>query len=77
MPNLTLSIDEATLKKARKRAIDKDRSLTSLVREYLQKLADEEDLNRAAVAAELMRAFETADIVVGPRRWTRDDLHER
>ena len=77
MPNLTLSIDELTLKKARKRAIDKDASLSSLVRQYLRRLAAEEDLNRAAIAAELMQAFDTADVIVGPRRWTREELHER
>lgn len=77
MPNLTLSIDDETLKKARKRAVEKDVSLTALVRQYLHKLATEEDLNRAAIAAELMHAFETADVVVGRRRWTREELHER
>jgi len=77
MPNLTLSIDELTLKKARKRAIDKDASLNSLVRQYLRKLAAEEDLNRRAIAAELMQAFDTADVIVGPRCWSREELHER
>ncbi len=77
MTNLTMSIDERILKKARKRAIDKGVSLTALVRQYLQKLADEEDLHRQALATELMQAFDSADVVIGPKRWTREELHER
>ena len=77
MANLTMSIDETILRKARKRAIDKNVSLTALVREYLGKLAAEEDLQREAAATELMQAFERADVVVGPKRWTREQLHER
>ena len=77
MTNLTMSIDEKILRKARKRAIDKDVSLTSLVRQFLLKLAAEEDLQREAVASELIKAFEAAEVVVGPRRWTREELHER
>jgi predicted unusual protein kinase regulating ubiquinone biosynthesis (AarF/ABC1/UbiB family) len=77
MSNLTLSIDDAILRKARKRAIDRNVSLTELVRGYLNRLAAEEDLQREATAAELLHAFERADVVVGPRRWTRENLHER
>jgi hypothetical protein len=77
MSNLTMSIDEAILRKARKRAIDRNVSLTELVRGYLLRLAAEEDLQREATAAGLLQAFEHADVVVGPRRWTREDLHER
>ena len=77
MPNLTMKIDEKLLKKTRKRAIDKNSSLTALVRKYLEKLAGEEDLQRQAVIAELETAFEANASEIGPITWTRGDLHER
>jgi hypothetical protein len=39
--NITLSLDEKLVKEVRKIAVDRDTTLTGLVREYLQKLAAE------------------------------------
>lgn len=77
MPKLTILVDEETLRLARKRAARMNRSLPALVRDHLRKLAAEADVDRAAAAAELVRAMEAANIVVGPKRWTRDKLHAR
>ena len=51
MPNLTFNTDEETLKKARKRAVERGVSLGTVVRGYLRRLAAKEDLNRAATDA--------------------------
>ena len=37
--NITLSIDEEIMKKVRKIAIDKDTTLTAMVRDYLTRVA--------------------------------------
>jgi hypothetical protein len=77
MPRVTFTVDEDVLWKARQRARNMKRSLSALVREYVRELAGEARVDRATAAAELMRFFEAADIVVGPRRGTRDELHDR
>ena len=40
MPNITLSIDDAVIKKVLKIAIDKDTTLTAMVREFLISYAE-------------------------------------
>ena len=39
MPNITLSVDDDTVKKVRKIAIDKNTTLTAMVREFLISVA--------------------------------------
>jgi len=39
MTNITLSVDETMIKKVRKIAIEKNTSLTAMVREYLEQMA--------------------------------------
>lgn len=39
MPNITLRVDEEIIKKVRKIAIDKDTTLTAMIREYLVEVA--------------------------------------
>ena len=53
MSNLTLSVDEDLIKRARVRAIQQGTSLSAKVREFLQQYADESDdqLNRQRQAA--------------------------
>ncbi len=46
MPNITLSADEETIKKVRKIAVDKSTTLTALVREYLQSIADSDSAEK-------------------------------
>lgn len=77
MPNITLSIDEELLKKARKLAIDKDTSLTGLIRTYLQDLVHKESVLRMAAAKELDELFSISEAVIGEKHWNRDDLHAR
>lgn len=76
MKNVTIAIDEALLRDARRIAAERSTSLNSLIREYLERLTDRESRARSARAriAELCRRS-TAE--VGERTWTRDELHER
>ena len=74
--NLTLTIDAAVLKAARKIALHRDTSVNELVREYLGHLVREEDPGTAASAL-LRKFFRANSVTIGKRNWTRDDLHAR
>ncbi len=77
MPNVTMTIDNDLLKQARKIAIDKETTLTGLIREYLRDLVEKDELRRKIAAYELEKLFAASKAVVGPKSWRRDDLHER
>jgi len=79
MANLTLSIEDETLKKARIRALEQGTSVNELVRQYLVRLvADEraEHARREALIAEIDALAKKAGGGSGGRRWKRDDLYE-
>ena len=75
--NVTMAIDEALLKKARKIAIEKNTTFTDLVRNYLNDLVEQEETLKNEVVSELSELFNNAAARAGRRTWTRDDLHER
>lgn len=77
MANVTISIDDNVLKRAKKIAIDRDTSFNGLVREYVESLVAREERRRELQIEELDRLFEESTAIVGPVTWTRDDLHER
>ena len=77
MANITMSIDKELLKKARKIAVEKETSLTGLIRSYLKELVEKEEVLRESAAAELESLFSNSEAVVGKKTWTRDDLHAR
>lgn len=77
MPNITMSIDRELLKRARKIAIDKETSLTGLIRDYLVELVEREEVFKEMAAYELESLFTDSKAVVGDKTWTRDELHGR
>ena len=74
--NLTLSLDEALLRAARKVALDRNTSVNQLVRDFLEGLVRETDRREAALAV-VDEIFRTNRIEVGKRTWKREDLHDR
>jgi hypothetical protein len=76
MANLTLSIDDHLLKKARKIALDHDTSVNKMVRNYLQRVVSEQEGSSDPVS-ELMGYFQRTSVPVSPIRFSRDELHER
>lgn len=77
MANLTISIDEQTLRRARIRALEQGTSVNALVADYLASYADLDDA-RTAVAAFLKRARHShASSGPGGRTWRREDLYDR
>lgn len=75
--NITLSIDEDVVKKVRKIAIDKDTTLTAMVRDYLTSVAESDAAARREAAAKLKESIDRYSRDMGPRTWTRDDLYDR
>lgn len=76
MKNVTLALDEKTLRDARRIAAERSTTLNALIREFLERLTVRESLSRTARRriAELSRE---AKAEVGERLWTREELHGR
>lgn len=79
MKNITLSLDESLVKTVRKIAVERETTLTGLVRAYLQSLAAESNASAAKQRQmeSLRRGFEEYRFDLGARTWTRADLYER
>ena len=77
--NITLSIDEEVVKQVRKIAIERDTTLTGLVRAYLEELAVEHARSgrKRRERDALERSFERFQFRVGKRTWKREDLYAR
>ena len=71
--NVTLSIDEQTVIRARKKAEALGKSLNQLIRDYLAKLAGGDDPDRS------IEEFERLSGKGHSRGWrfNRDEIHER
>lgn len=77
MTNLTISIEENLLKRARIRALERDTSVNALVRDFLEDLAAQAPPREGIGAIlELARRSRAGSGPAG-RSWTRDELHER
>src|SRR2546428_10482559 len=74
--NLTLVLDEALLRAARKVALDRNTSVNQLVRDFLERLVHETDQREAALAR-MDDIFRTNRIQGGRRTWKGDDLRDR
>jgi hypothetical protein len=77
MPNITLKVDEETIKKVRKVAIEKDTTLTAMVRDFLTSVSQRNDLEKKAVIRKLKASFKDLGRDMGSRKWTRESLYER
>ncbi|HEX9627242.1 MAG TPA: hypothetical protein VGA00_09940 [Acidiferrobacterales bacterium] len=76
MANLTITVDDKLLKKARMRAIEQGTSVNVVLREYLESYAGVRSMQNTAVD-DLLRLSRAAASRGGRRRWTRDELHDR
>jgi plasmid stability protein len=76
MTNLTLSLDEELVKRARMRAIGEGTSLSAKVREFLAGYAMATDQKQLAGQA-LLAAAAQSHANTEAATWNRDGLHDR
>jgi hypothetical protein len=77
MSNITLSVKDEIIKKVRKIAIDKNTTLTAMVRDFLTSMATRDDQEKNAAIKKLQESFKTISRDMSQRKWTREALHER
>jgi len=79
MSNLTLSINDDLLKRARIHALEQDTSVNALVRDYLENLVARRGDSPQSGMAQFLALAKSTHAGSGPegRTWTRDELHER
>jgi hypothetical protein len=78
--NITLSLDDQLVKAVRKIAVERDTTLTGLVRAYLEEVAAKYNSDRKR--KDLERLNQTLDrlqtrLDYGSRSWRREDLYDR
>ena len=76
--NITLSLPRALLKRVKRVAADRDTSVSALMAEALDRLADE-DRRYTVARRRALAALKSAGSLgtQGRRTWSRDDLHDR
>jgi predicted transcriptional regulator len=76
--NITLSLPKELLRRVKRLAADRDKSVSSLMTEALARVADE-DRRYSAARKRALAAMESAQSLGTDGRisWSRDDLHER
>jgi len=77
--NITLSLDEKLVKDVRKIAVEKDTTLTGLIRAHLEQLAAEHAASgrKRREREALERSFSQFQFRVGKKTWKREDLYAR
>jgi hypothetical protein len=77
MSNITFKADDEIIKKARKVAIEKNTTLTQMLRDYLNSIARLEDERQSTALFRLEKTFEQHSRNMGQRSWSREELHDR
>ena len=76
MANLTITIDDDLLRRARVRAVQLGTSVNAVLRDYMRSWAGGDERRSRAVHSLLKRSRKARTGRRG-RSWTRDELHER
>jgi len=77
--NVTFTLDDQLVKEVRKIAVERDTTLSGLIRGYLEELAAENAVSgrKQREREALERSFEQLQFKVGKRTWKRSDLYGR
>lgn len=77
MSNVTLSVNDKIIKKVRKIAIDKNTTLTAMVRDFLTEVANRDVQQKKEASGMLRASFQKMSRDMGQRKWTRGALYDR
>ena len=77
--NVTLSLDDKLVKEVRKIAVERDTTLTGLIRTHLEELTAQQARSgrKRRERDTLERTFSQFQFSVGTKTWRRQDLHDR
>ena len=76
MKNVTIALDESLLREARRVAADRGTTLNAMLREFLVELTERES-EAVKARRRIIELCRRSRAEVGPKTWTRDELHER
>jgi|tagenome__1003787_1003787.scaffolds.fasta_scaffold17736129_1 hypothetical protein len=76
MANLTITVDDELLKKARVKAAELETSVNAVLREYLEDWTGTVAARKRAIE-EFLEASKNSNASSGGRRWTRGQLYEK
>ncbi len=76
MSNLTITVDDEALRRARLKAMEQGTSVNALLRDFIESYAGCRPGQLIALQA-LLELSVASTARRGKRRWTRDDLHDR
>ena len=76
MKNVTIALDEAMLREARRVAHERSTSLNAMIREFLEDLTERES-HAAGARLRIAELCRLSEAQVGEREWTREELHDR
>lgn len=77
MANLTISVDDQLLKRARIKAIEEGTSVNALLRDYLERYTGSGRTQAALAAFADLAERSPASSGAAGRTWTREDLYDR
>lgn len=77
MANLTITVDDAVLRRARIRALEQGTSVNALLSAYLEAWSGDAGVTEAVRELTELARRSTAGSDDAGRTWRRDDLHER
>ncbi len=76
MANLTISVDDELLRRARVRAAQLGTSVNAILREHMETWVGQDEGREQAIRS-LLRRSARARSGRGGRTWSRDDVHAR
>lgn len=77
MTNVTFSVDDDLLRKARRLALDRDTTVTQLLREFLEKLVASESSTAKQRAEEFRRVADRLARDAGGFKFDREEIYDR
>ena len=76
MSNVTLSIEEEDLKKARIQALQNGTSLNAVIRDFIKQYVNR-DTHYQQLTERVLKQTENTNELEGGRDWTREELYDR
>ena len=76
MKNVTIALDESLIQAVRRIAAERSTTLNAMIRGFLEELAERES-EAVKARRRIVELCRQTHAEVGPRTWSRDELHGR